>query len=238
MRLKLKFILQNSVIPLDYHRVFLSFMKKSVSDINHGIYFERYFSSNSRRPYTFSIGLPYPVFEKEKISLSKNELSMIFSTGDKPTGYIFYSAFLSQKNKPFPLKNNCMQLVAIQKLKDFETDQNEIFVKTLSPLCIREHTENGDIYYSCDSSDFSEKLNDTIKKQLLSDGFSEELLNDLDIVPIDLKKTVVYHYEQYCEVSIGTFCVKGDRAILNYLLKNGIGSRKSAGFGCIRLLAE
>ena len=26
--------------------------------------------------------------------------------------------------------------------------------------------------------------------------------------------------------------------ILNYLLKNGMGSRKSAGFGCIRLLAE
>ena len=108
--------LQNSVIPLDYHRIFLSFMKKSISGINNGAYFERYFSSNSRRPYTFSIGLPYPVFEKEKISLSKNELSMIFSTGDKLTGYIFYSAFLSQKNKNFPLKNNTMQLVSIQKL--------------------------------------------------------------------------------------------------------------------------
>ena len=238
MRLKLKFILQNSVIPLDYHRIFLSFMKKSISGINNGAYFERYFSSNSRRPYTFSIGLPYPVFEKEKISLSKNELSMIFSTGDKLTGYIFYSAFLSQKNKNFPLKNNTMQLVSIQKLKDFETDKNEILVKTLSPLCIREHTENRDVYYSCNSSDFSETLNSTVKKQLLSDGFSAELLNDFWIVPIDLKKTVVYHYEQYCEVSIGTFSVKGDRAILNYLLKNGIGSRKSAGFGCIRLLAE
>ena len=88
--------LQNSVIPLDYHRIFLSFMKKSISGINNGTYFERYFSSNSRRPYTFSIGLPYPVFEKEKISLSKNEWSMIFSTGDKLTGYIFYSSFLSQ----------------------------------------------------------------------------------------------------------------------------------------------
>ena len=88
------------------------------------------------------------------------------------TGYIFYSAFLSQKNKNFPLKNNTMQLVSIQKLKDFETDKNEILVRTLSPLCIREHTENRDVYYSCNSSDFSETLNSTVKKQLLSDGFS------------------------------------------------------------------
>ena len=65
-----------------------------------------------------------------------------------------------------------MQLVSIQKLKDFETDKNEILVRTLSPLCIREHTENRDVYYSCNSSDFSETLNSTVKKQLLSDGFS------------------------------------------------------------------
>ena len=147
MRMNLKFILQNNVIPLDYHRVFLSFLKRSVSYINNGAYFERYFSGNSRRPYTFSIDLPSPVFRKDKIDLSKNEVSMIFSTGDKLTGYIFYSAFLSQKNKSFPLKNNSMQLVSIQKLRDFETDENEILVKMLSPLCIREHTENSDIYY-------------------------------------------------------------------------------------------
>ncbi len=238
MRMNLKFILQNNVIPLDYHRVFLSFLKRSVSYINNGAYFERYFSGNSRRPYTFSIGLPSPVFRKDKIDLSKNEVSMIFSTGDKLTGYIFYSAFLSQKNKDFPLKNNSMQLVSIQKLRDFETDENEILVKMLSPLCIREHTENSDIYYSCDSDNFLEKLNGTIKQQLLFDGFSEDLLKDFCVIPIDLKKTVVYHYGQYCEVSIGTLSMKGDKAILNYLLKNGIGSRKSAGFGCIKLLVE
>jgi CRISPR-associated endoribonuclease Cas6 len=238
MRLKLNFILKDFIIPLDYYRIFLSFLKKSISEINNGVYFERYFSGNARRPYTFSIGLPYPTFDKNTITLSKNEMSMIFSTGDKFTGYIFYAAFLSQKKKPFPLKNNSMQLVSVQKLKDFETDSNEILVKTLSPLCIREHTQNGDMYYSCNSDNFEEKLNDTIRHQLIFEGFSETLANTLSIVPVDLKKTVVYHYKQYCEVSIGTLSLKGDKAILNYLLKSGIGSRKSAGFGCIKLLAE
>ena len=83
---------------------FIAFMKKSISGINNGAYFERYFSSNSRRPYTFSIGLPYPVFEKEKISLSKNEWSMIFSTGDKLTGYIFIRRSCRRKIKIFRSK--------------------------------------------------------------------------------------------------------------------------------------
>lgn len=51
-------------------------------------------------------------------------------------------------------------------------------------------------------------------------------------------KTVVYHYKNYIECSLGTFIISGDRAVINYLLKSGIGSRKSAGFGFAQLIAE
>lgn len=34
------------------------------------------------------------------------------------------------------------------------------------------------------------------------------------------------------------FIIEADSTIINYLLKNGIGSRKSAGFGLAELIAE
>lgn len=238
MRLKLKFKLENNVIPLDYRRAFLSFLKKSVSRINEGKYFDTYFVGTNRKPYTFSIGLPYPHFGKTMIELSKNEMEMVFSTGDRLTGCIFHSAFIAMYNKPFPLKNNVMKLVGIQKLPDLKTESESIAVKMLSPLCIREHVGNTDVYYSSASENFEEKLNSIVKQQLLFEEFSEKLSETVLIKPINVKKTVVYHYGQYCEVTLGTFLVSGDKAVLSYILQNGMGSRKSACFGCVDLVSE
>ena len=55
---------------------------------------------------------------------------------------------------------------------------------------------------------------------------------------INSKKTVVFHYGNYIECSLGEFVLNGDKAIINYLLQSGIGSRKSAGFGLPILVAE
>lgn len=69
-------------------------------------------------------------------------------------------------------------------------------------------------------------------------GFDEKLISNFEIKPLNAKKTVVYHYKNYIECSLGSFSINADKSVINYLLKSGIGSRKSAGFGFAELLSE
>lgn len=249
MKLKLKFQLENSHIPYEYRKAIISFFKDSLSAINDGKYFDVYFSANRRKSWTFAVGLPKATFRKDHIELEKNELTITFSTAtfstaDELTGYIFYSAFIAQKekarksNKGYPLYRNSMKLISIQKLPDQTVKTNTALVKMLSPLCLREHEDQQDTYYSVASKDFASVSNRILARQLESESFSEEMSKEVEIIPINAKKTVVKHYGNYIEVSIGEFLIKGDKAIINYFLQSGIGSRKSAGFGCLQLISE
>lgn len=241
MRILLKLITENDKLPLDYRRVFISFLKKSLSEIAEGKYYNKYYLNGGRRPFTFAVNLPNPKFSKENIVLNRNEIKLIFSTNDSFTGFVFMSAFLAQKNKKFPMPhNNSMTLVSVSKLSEKTTQSNSVMVKMFSPLCLREHipAENKDKYYSVKSENFNAECKKIIKTQLILDGFSEKIAESTDIIPIDCKKTVVYHYGNNIECSLGDFVITADKSVINYFLKSGIGSRKSAGFGFAELIAE
>ena len=238
MRLKLKFLLENNRMPYEYRKAVLSFLKKCLESINEGKYFDVYFSGNNRKVWTFAAGFPKSAFGKDYIGLGKNEMTIIFSTSDKLTGYIFYSAFIAQKNKIHPLKGNSMKLVSIQKLADQSVKTDTALVKMLSPLCLREHDNRHDTYYSVSGENFREVSRRIIAGQLECEGFAKELAETVEIIPINAGKTVVRHYGNYIEVSIGEFIIKGDKAVINYFLQSGIGSRKSAGFGCLQLISD
>ena len=238
MKLKLKFQLENSHIPYEYRKAIISFFKDSLSAINDGKYFYVYFSANRRKSWTFAVGLPKATFRKECITLDNNEMTLIFSTADELTGYIFYSAFIAKKNKIHPLSGNSMKLVSIQKLADQSVKSDTALVRMLSPLCLRERNNQQDTYYSVASEDFSNVSKRVLARQLESENFNEKMSRAVEIIPINAKKTVVKHYGNYIEVSIGEFLIKGDKAIINYFLQSGIGSRKSAGFGCLQLISE
>lgn len=110
----------------------------------------------------------------------------------------------------------------------------------LSPLCIRLHKaeNNSDKYISVANPDFTEIAKQVIKEQLVESGFDEKLISNFEIKPLNAKKTVVYHYKNYIECSLGSFIISADKSVINYLLKSGIGSRKSAGFGFAELLSD
>ncbi len=241
MQVLLKFIMKIPKLPVDYRRVFLSFFKKSLSSVADGKYYEKYYFNDNRRPFTFAVNLPSASFSKECITLGKNEVALTFSTGDNLAGFVFMSAFLAQKDKPFntPL-GNTLTLKKVSTLPERTVDSNSALVRMYSPLCLREHNreKNQDIYYSVANENFDIKSKEIIKEQLISDGFSENLANSVEIIPIDCKKTVVLHYNTYLECSLGNFVLNADKSVINHLLKSGIGSRKSAGFGFAQLVAE
>lgn len=241
MKILLQLNLKNNKLPIDYRRVILSFFKKALSEIANGKYYEQYYFKSERRNFTFAVNLPNPKFSKSEITLEKNEFRITFSTSDKMTGFVFMSAFIKQKNNPFlaPL-GNVFTLTNISQIGDKTTSTNTALVKMLSPLCIREHSreENKDFYYSVTSDNFEEKANEIIKEQLINSSFDNERIKGFSIKPLNSKKTVVFHYGNYIECSLGEFVLNGDKAIINYLLQSGIGSRKSAGFGLPLLVAE
>lgn len=241
MKIILQFKLKNNKLPIDYRRVILSFFKKALSEIADGKYYEKYYFKPERRNFSFAVNLPNPKFSKSEITLGKNEFRITFSTSDKMTGFVFMSAFIKQKGNNFsaPLENVFI-LTNVSQIGDKTASSSTALVKMLSPLCIREHNrgENKDSYYSVASESFEKKANKIIQEQLIESGFDDERVKGFSIKPLNSKKTVVFHYGNYIECSLGEFVLNGDKAIINYLLQSGIGSRKSAGFGLPILVAE
>jgi len=151
------------------------------------------------------------------------------------------SAFIKQKDKPIPAPlGNEMKLVSVNLVPEKNVTSSSAVVKMLSPLCIRLHKaeNNSDKYISVANPDFTEIAKQVIKEQLVESGFDEKLISNFEIKPLNAKKTVVYHYKNYIECSLGSFSINADKSVINYLLKSGIGSRKSAGFGFAELLSE
>lgn len=241
MKLLLEFRLEKNKISLEYRKFFLHFIKDSLSNANNGKYYENFYHGTDEKKFTFAIFLDKPQFQKDEIILASNRVKMLFSTSDKMAGFIFYSSFLERKKKEYPLeKGNSIQLVTARNLREQEIFANQVLVKTNSPLVIRRHIREGnkDYYYSFEKDEFLEEAKQTMKRQLLKAGFSETVIENVNLRSVKCRKVIVTHYGCKIETTVGTFLLEGNKAVLSYFLQAGIGSRKSEGFGMLELLAQ
>lgn len=244
MRFELLMNLEKNEIDKDYRRVILSFLKAALKNCNLGKYYDSYYKDTIQKDFCFSVIMPNPVFGKEKITLSEPKIRIIFSCADKNnTGLIFYSAFLEMKNREMPLKNhNSMKLSKLMIVKELEIQDNTVYFKTVAGngLCIREHDRktNRDRFVTCNDEDFEEKVTEILKLQLKNAGFSESRYETLTVEPVRCKKVLVYHYGIYVDTTVGIFKISGDSKILQYLYKVGFGSKHSAGFGMMNIIAQ
>ena len=101
---------------------------------------------------------------------------------------------------------------------------------------MRERAENKDYYYSYENEKFEDVLKINIKEQLKITDFPVEIVDTLKMTPITPKKVIIKFYEKQIECSAGTFKLEGNKELLNYLYKAGIGSKHSAGFGMFQLI--
>lgn len=238
MKLAVYFALSKCEFPLDFRKVFLSFFKKSLTDIENGKYFNRYYGPGQEKDFTFSVFFSNPRFFKTGIQMDEATGKLLFSCSDKFTGFLFFSAFLEQVKKPFPIAGgNQLTITSVKNVPQPETKESQIMTKMLSPLCVRRHVREGnrDTYYLYDQEYFQETISYIVRHKLIRAGFSKEISDTFSITPINCKKTVVEFYQRKIPCNLGYFLLEGDRAILNYLLKSGIGSHCSAGFGMMEL---
>lgn len=235
MRLKLKFELKKNEIPSDYRPFILSFMKNSVYLYDQKLYRDLYESGAIPKKYTFSVWLDTPSFYPKTIKLGSNRMDVQFSTGDTALGIHMYNAFLQMRMKDFniPLDNSIL-LKEIQLVPEKIITDRKILARFISPLVVRSHTKHRDFYYSIAHPEFNEELMRILHYQLeILNDMPLSLLEDFCIEPVKPQKTVVQFYGQHVEATLGTFRMEGNPVLLDYFYKQGLGSRRSSGFGMI-----
>lgn len=234
MRLKMYFTLENENVPIDYRRSILSFIKLSLSEYNQE-YYERLYKDNVVKPYAFSVFFKSPKIESEKIFVEDKRFELNLTVEDYEIAIVLYNSFNKQKHKTFSIYQNSFVLQDIVLVPEKEIVENKILVKFQSPLCARERIDNKDYYYSYEKEKFKTVLRLNLEEQLKRSGKSLELLNSFDIIPIKPIKVVIKFYEKQIECSTGTFELQGNKELLEYLYKAGMGSKHSAGFGMFQI---
>jgi len=241
MRLRCRFKLKENYLPADYRRLFISFIKKSFSNYNEDLYNTWYSGSSIPKPFAFSVRLANPKFKDDMMFLGSNDVDFYFTTENMEIGLQAYNAFLKQKGKDIHISSidNSMMLTGVFLVKEKSIYSNKITIRFNSPLVVRDHNSNTeeDYYYSYGTEGFDETLKRTLKEQIkFNVEITDSMLDEFTLTGISPKKTVVKFYEQQIECSIGIYEMQGHPALLEYLYKNGMGSRRSSGFGVFEII--
>lgn len=237
MRFKLYFKLEKEEIPIQYRKTIISYFKHSLEEYNQK-YYQKYYNGKDPiiKQYAFSAYYKQQKIEKDKIILEDQRLEINITTSDYETGIILYNSFNKQKHKKYSLNNNSMTLENITMANEKEITTEKISVKFQAPLCIRLRENNKDYYYSYENEKFEETLKINIKEQLKITNMPTEIVDTFTIKPIKAKKVLIKFYEKCIECSTGTFELSGNKELLKYLYKSGIGSKHSAGFGMFQII--
>lgn len=238
MRLKLYFDLENERISIQYRKFLLSFIKFSLSNYDKEEFDKLYNNENVIKPYTFAVFFYGPKFLEEEIILKDKKLELNISIEDYNIAVKLYNSFNHQKQKEFLIPNNKMILRNISLIQEKEIKEDTIEVKFVSPLIVRDRNQlkRTDMYYSFGNEKFKSTLKINIREQLKISNLPEDIINTFDISPINAKKIIVKFYEKKIEASVGTFELKGDKKLLDYLYKSGMGSKHSSGFGMFNII--
>lgn len=253
MRIKLHFELENNTINKDYRILILSFIKNNLEKNFNESYKEIYGEKPTVKFFTFSVYLPKPKIEKEKIELDRNYFNVLFSIYDNKQFIEFYNSFNSMiiknenKENYYPLKDNKMKLKNITMVNEKNIMSNRVRIKFLSPLVLRNHKEitinkkrkGKDIYFDFNDSDFNEQINYSVSR-LIKDLKLNGANSNIKLKPYNnlARKTVVSFKNILINSSIGEYILEGDSELLNILYKTGIGSRRSEGFGMFEVIEE
>lgn len=236
MRLKIECGLEENTISTSYNRKILSFFKKSLELYDREVEKE-YYGEPCKKDMSFSCFFPLEKIDGDKIYLKEKNFKIFITFNSIIDGVHFYNSFVNAKNKKiqFNFYENKFTISNIIKLNEKKINNNIAIFQTLSPIIIKEKiTKEKEWFHILD-----EKGIEILKKNLnysLKDKFSLEILDQIEIIPVDIKKIIVNFYNIKFPTTKGIFILKGNKEVLNYFYKSGIGSKKSSGFGMLELI--
>ena len=225
MIVNLHLTLERPALPKDYRPSFISYVKSALSR-HYPEAFAAFYGENTQKDFTFSVALPHPSFETDSIVLDDTRIKIRLSSCAEEDTLLFYNTFIQSRSRPHPLPgHNTMTLQAVT-LEPVPTLQApEAHIKFFSPLVVREHAKgNPDRYYIFGDEPFASCLSHVVFRHVGGE-------TRVALEPIAPRKTVVPCFGTKIRATIGTFRLTGERDVLNILLRGGMGSRRSEGFG-------
>lgn len=221
------------------YRMFVLSMIKDVLSNHDKEYFDNMFfyegkKSKAIKPFTFSVYFRDYKIDKEFIEVN-GEVKIIISSADMKLNMILFNGFMGMKTYGDFIKSS----VNIEK--DRKIESNEVMLKTLSPIYIKDKNGN-----DLDVNDeiYNEEFNyfaDLILRGYRGYGLNEKL----EFTPLNMKKVVAKEEIRgfkdktgkkyiYIKAYSGVFRLKGNIDDLYLLKELGVGARRS-GFGTIDL---
>lgn len=224
MRYQLVFQLDNEKFPKDYRRIIMSYIKNALSQYDETTYQKYYHEKDPIiKPFTFSVYYNHPAFEGETILIKDKIVKLNISIQDYSLAITLYNSVNHQRNIPFPITNNTMILKNITMIPEDEITTDQITIKFMSPLVVRERKGQKDWYYSySEEGKFKEILKQNLKEQLTISQIPLEALESFEIEAVQPKKTIIKFYEKKIEASVGTYILKGNEELLNFLYQCGM----------------
>ena len=100
MRFRLYFDLENELIPIQYRKSILSFIKLSLTQYSEEYYQKLYHQKDTIiKPYTFAVFFRHPQFKEDKIILEDKRMEITISIADYEIAVVLYNALNHQKQK-------------------------------------------------------------------------------------------------------------------------------------------
>lgn len=240
MRFKFEFELKNPEIPLDYRKLFVSFFKNALTNYSESE-IKKYYNNDDPiiKAFSFAVFFERPKFSRDKIELGNNKLILNYTTPCYDTGINYYNALAKMLNKPYSVSNkNTITLKNINMIKESVVLSDELNVRIMSPIVVRLHQKdkNLDKYLMPMDEDYNVFLKRQIESSLKVSG-SDEILEDLDLFSVvdysNTKAVKVLFYGHKITGIVGSIKIKGTSRLLDFIIKSGLGSRTSAGFGMV-----
>lgn len=224
MRYQLTFQLNTEEFPLDYRRTIMSYIKNALSKYDETTYQKYYHEKDPiMKPFTFSAYFNSPIFKDETIFVKDKMMKLNLSIQDYNLAITLYNSVNHQRNVSFPITNNVITLKNITMMPEDEITTNQITIKFMSPLVVRERKDKKDWYYSySEDNKFKEILKQNLKEQLSISQIPLTTLEDFEIKAVQPKKTIIQFYEKKIETSVGTYILKGDKQLLGFLYQCGM----------------
>lgn len=240
MRFKVNCSVSNTTIPLDYHRKVISMFKQGFEQTAPEKYRELY-GQNALKEFTFSVYFGKATFSKQAITLENDQIILNISTANAELGMYLYNGLMNLRNQAVQWSQHTNVTVGqITIIPQKKITEDRVVLKALSPIVVRDHNKetNKDWFYSFEAPEFLAvlKRNMIFKLVPLLGDYIRYDIEELELIPIRMKKTVVRFYDRQIECSIGQFSLSGKPYLLNYLVQSGIGSLTGSGFGMCEIV--
>ena len=148
MRFKFLFTLENEKFPIQYRKSIMSFIKMSLQEYNEETFDNLYHEKDPiMKPYTFSVFFKNPKFQEDSILLEDKKVELNFSIQDYNIAINIYNSFNHHIHNAFPLAQNFLTLQKISIIPEKQIKTDEIMVKFMSPLVVREHNNETKMAY-------------------------------------------------------------------------------------------